>query len=304
MNPVFKAGEEIPARPARIVGGQMKTPGCFLASIAFVLWSAFAFAATYATVDFPGAISTEVLDINNFGVMVGFYSDRTNQHGFIDTNGAFSTLDDPDGSDTNALGINDLGEVVGQYQGNGRYNGFYYDGATFTTINPPNSTSSDLEKINNLGQMTGYYVDQASVQHAFEYDTTTQTFTTLDPPNAKFSGGNGINNLGWVVGTYDTDRANVELTFVYRGGHFTNVPGLSVGLVLLGDINDSGEIVGAIYPPRSIEPHAFLYLNGKLSLFMYPGALDTGASGVNNAGVVVGGYSVVGSQPQGFIRTP
>lgn len=281
----------------------MKNLRCSFGPLVFVLWSAFALAVTYTTVDFPGAIATGVLDINNYGVMVGFYSDRSTQHGFIDSNGAFSTLDHPGGIVTNAIGINDLGQIVGVYQGNGRYNGFYYDGATFTTINPPNSTSSDLEKINNLGQMTGYYVDETFVQHAFLYDASTQTFTTLGPPNAFFSGGNGINNLGWIVGTYSTDGAPFQLTFVYRGGHFTNIQGLT-GNVSPGDINDNGEIVGGIYPTHGIESHAFLYQGGKLSLFMYPGSLSTGASGVNNAGVIVGGYDAYEKEPQGFVRTP
>jgi probable HAF family extracellular repeat protein len=278
-----------------------------LASLAFVLWSAFAFAVTYTTVNFPDAEATLCLcDINNLGIMVGIYVDKTEeqQHGFLDENGAFSTLDYPGGIDTNALGINDLGQIVGLYQSNGRYNGFYYDGGTFTTINPPNSTSSDLEKINNLGQMIGYYVDQNFVQHAFVYDATTQTFTTLDPPSAIFSGANGINNLGWVLGTYSTSGSSHELTFVYRGGHFKTIPHLSAGTIILGDINDNGVIVGGLYPPNSIEVNAFLYRGGELTVFLYPGSLSTGASGVNNAGVVVGGYSAFDSQPQGFVRTP
>jgi probable HAF family extracellular repeat protein len=81
----------------------------------------------YTLLDFPGppntpsASHTEVLGINDNGVIVGTYFgiDQT-QHGFIYQNGVFTTFDDPLASElpgfgTFVNGINDAGQITGGY---------------------------------------------------------------------------------------------------------------------------------------------------------------------------------------------
>lgn len=48
----------------------------------------------YTTIDVPGAASTVAVGVNDWGVVSGFYFDRSgSQHGFIDRDGRFTTVD-------------------------------------------------------------------------------------------------------------------------------------------------------------------------------------------------------------------
>ncbi|MBZ5617854.1 MAG: hypothetical protein LAQ69_03845 [Acidobacteriia bacterium] len=91
-------------------------------------------ADTLALFDFPFSISTNALDINPSGEVVGVYTDAAKKtHGFllrlgdaIDTFGVnpkigmtgpfnFATIDFPGATSTDAYGINSRGDVVGDY---------------------------------------------------------------------------------------------------------------------------------------------------------------------------------------------
>src|SRR5262249_61607269 len=73
-------------------------------------------AATFTTIDFPGATATFVAGINTQGDMVGYYYDSAGgEHGFLLTNGTFSTIDVPGSKITMLSGINDSGQIVGSY---------------------------------------------------------------------------------------------------------------------------------------------------------------------------------------------
>ncbi len=43
---------------------------------------------SYVPFDYPGAVDTWAAGINDFGVIVGSYSDGTSQHGFVEDNTA------------------------------------------------------------------------------------------------------------------------------------------------------------------------------------------------------------------------
>jgi uncharacterized membrane protein len=72
---------------------------------------------TDMSIEFPGALDTEILGLNNEGTVVGIYRGAHNQtHGFIYSAGVYKTLDDPDAVGTTLVnGINNLGTVVGFY---------------------------------------------------------------------------------------------------------------------------------------------------------------------------------------------
>ena len=95
-------------------------------------------------------------------------------------------------------------------------------------------------------------------------------FTTLDVPGSTFTTVAGINNLGQIVGNSSAG------SFLLSGGNFTrlNLPAPPNG------INDFGQIVGG----------NFIYSGGSYTtLNAGPGIFDsTTASGINNAGQVVG----------------
>src|SRR5437763_11947441 len=94
-----------------------------LCALAPMSWGAVA----VTTVDFPGAIATEAMSINDLGDVVGFYtkSDAT-MHGFLFSQGAYSSIDYPGATLTSAMGINNSGQMVGFYSAGSFVQGFYF----------------------------------------------------------------------------------------------------------------------------------------------------------------------------------
>jgi hypothetical protein len=74
--------------------------------------------ATFASIDFPDAISTDALDINAAGEIVGGYTTADSRiHGFLRSrHGDFTPIDVPGSNLTRAAGINRRGDIVGQYR--------------------------------------------------------------------------------------------------------------------------------------------------------------------------------------------
>ena len=98
--------------------------------------SAAAALGTYTTIDVPGATATNAISVNDFGVVVGSYTDTQGvSHGFIDQGGVFTTVDDPQagtasGQGTVAFAINNRGIIVGIYvDSSGTTHGFELDNA-------------------------------------------------------------------------------------------------------------------------------------------------------------------------------
>src|SRR6516225_4659252 len=81
--------------------------------------SAAAAHGNYITIDVPGAAATFAISVNDFGVVVGSYTDAQGvSHGFIDQHGTFTTLNDPhagtaSGQGTVAFAISNRGIIVG-----------------------------------------------------------------------------------------------------------------------------------------------------------------------------------------------
>ena len=98
--------------------------------------SAAAWHGRYTTIDVPGAAATIAVDVNDFGVVVGFYfTSNGTEHGFIDRHGVFTTVNDPhagtaSGQGTVAFAINNRGIIVGIYaDSHGTTHGFELNNA-------------------------------------------------------------------------------------------------------------------------------------------------------------------------------
>src|SRR6516165_10389600 len=93
--------------------------------------SAAASHGKYTTIDVPGATATNAISVNDFGVVVGSYTDTPGvSHGFIDRHGVFTTVNDPQagtasGQGTTVIAINEVGVLGGVYiDANGVNHGF------------------------------------------------------------------------------------------------------------------------------------------------------------------------------------
>lgn len=154
--------------------------------------------------------------------------------------------------------------------------GFLYRNGTYTTVNDPLGVAGPFQGtvligINNLGVLTGIYTDSSGTDHAF-FDVAGR-FITVDNPNAGSAASEGtdfygLNDLGVVTGAY-FDTSGLCHGFIYAAGTFipVNVPGSTTEVM--------NEFV------------AF------------------GPTGINDAGVVVGGYySNSTGLENGFSLTP
>jgi uncharacterized membrane protein len=118
----------------------------------------------FTTIDFPGAVDTLALAINNRDQIVGTSIGAENtKRGFLLEEGEFTGIDHPDatsevrGGGTALNGLNDRGQIVGQYSDSSCH-GFLLDGDTFTTIDNPDALfATGAADIDDRGQIVGFY---------------------------------------------------------------------------------------------------------------------------------------------------
>ena len=262
-------------------------------------------APVFTTVDVPGAMETDVNDVNTAGVMVGYEcSDALCDSGgtakawamingtvkFIRINGALQSR---------AYGINDSNQVVGWYiDAAGITHGFLFKSGTITTLDPPGSTLTNAWSINNGGGIVGTYVDSTGVFRGFTLrNGTYKTFNA--PKGALLTEITGINNTNQMVGIY-FDANSVQHGFMLVGQTFTDItfPGQGVVVTAADRINDSGAIVG-LWGTNTAGPFkGYLKVGTQFTSVVFPGSTETRCRGINNAGLITGRYT----DTSGFIH--
>jgi len=159
-------------------------------------------------------------------------------------------------------------QIAGYYlQPGGGTFGYVQTGRSFTTAQPSGSVDSYLFGINGAGLAAGgYCASGASVcgnlygNHGYTYDYRTGATTTIDYPGAATTVAYGINHAGVIVGGFCDQGTN----------------GCPLDLFLGSS-------------------HAFMDDNGVFTQLDFPGANETTAFGVNNAGTVAGTYEINGT---------
>jgi probable HAF family extracellular repeat protein len=121
--------------------------------------------------------------------------------------------------------------------------------------------------------------------------TSAQTFSSLDYPGAIATTAEGINDSGQVVGYYQ-DGSGAFHGFLYSGGAFSSIdaPFSGAYMTVASDINNNGQIAGAYHTSFS-NIYGFLLTGGAFLPIAYPGAVQSGPDGINNAGDMVGSYA-------------
>jgi hypothetical protein len=298
-----------------------RTVRCLQATGQWPATSAPATAESFVTIDPPGSTSTTPSAITPDRTIVGLYSDAAGvQHGFLrDRNGGFTTFDPPGSASTTPTSVTPNGEIAGAYCDTAacpRTHGFVRgrDGA-FTTFDSPGASGSiensmygysgsPPPSINPAGVVAGTYFD-ASGEHGF-LRTKNGALTTIDAPGSQ---GNtevlAINPSGVVVGDSFCCAGFVR----FPNGSFTTFesadicPGESIPT---GGVNPAGVVAGSTEDPSCTVALGFLWtLEGRLTTFGVPGAINTGAEAINPAGSITGPFFfTLGSGIHGFVRTP
>jgi hypothetical protein len=158
---------------------------------------------------------------------------------------------------------------------------------TFKTVDVPFPGAHDtgVAGINNRGVLTGLYLDPASQDLGFtKVRATFRLIPLLNPHH--------INQAQHFTGWYDS-RSGL-LGFLYRGTEFLtiHVPGSNLTEAI--GLNDHDEVVGDYRDAQGF--HAFLFQAGTgTGIYTtvdppFPSFSGYGATGINNAGVIVGGF--------------
>jgi len=283
-----------------------------------VATSSIAWAQTYTTVDYPGAVLTELIGgPNPQGTSVGGYTLTAGGalHGFTVRGGVFTPFDPPGSTFTTADFIDPRGDIVGAYvDAGGVSHGFVLSGGSYTTVDYPGAAGTTLTSINPSGEMSGATCSDpacgvtgaTNVTHSFLVSKKGAFSATFDPPGAASSTSSVVIPSGAVVGA-DTDLSGTTCFtqcqgyMLYKGTYATiNYPGST--FTFAGGANAPGDIVG-IYTDSAGNGHGFLF-NGAYTSFDYPGAIFTEATGINPSGVIVGLYVDSAGAVNGFMRTP
>jgi hypothetical protein len=159
----------------------------------------------------------------------------------------------------------------------------------------PGSTAASGKGIANDGTVVGYWRDAGNASHGLL--AVNGNVTTLDRPGAGSAYLNGVNEAGLIVESSDT--MPVTSAFEYQSGTFTSfsLPRYSGAPE---DVNNSGVEVGT-YTDAQARSRGFRRSGGAVTTIDYPIAMPTYLSGINDAGLIVGTYTVFGSwAPHGF----
>jgi hypothetical protein len=121
-------------------------------------------------------------------------------------------------------------------------------------------------------------------------------YTAENFPGAPQTQVSGINNIGTTVGSY-TDSSGSVIGFYKRGATFTSVSDpYAPNITSFFSVNDSNIVAGSYFSLVSFEPFAFTYDFGSETftpIVLPPSFNAKGvvASGINNAGDIVGSYA-------------
>lgn len=285
----------------------------------FAVFAAFSIPAAADTITYQytsyqvsGALYTQAEDINNNGLMVGYYVNHTGSFGFIynTLNGTTTSLSGPAGAtNVQAEGINDAGVVVGTYtNSSGNTEGFTYTpGVGYTSYIAPAATSyMGFSGINNAGQISGNYGTSGPGADVFTPASGGYTDNRLQIPGALSLGAGKLNDAGDVVGYIQRFSGG---SVIYQGFMWDsttenystfNVPGDVGNSTQVWDINNSGVMVGDYF---SSQITGFIDNHGSYTSILYPGSNYTYVTGINDSNEIVGWYMTPSSNPIAFFAT-
>jgi probable HAF family extracellular repeat protein len=247
---------------------------------------------TYTQIDVPGSSNTYCWGIDTAGDVVGYYLDASSgaYYGYVLSNGNYTTIQYQGELTTSTFlrGINDVGQMVG----NTDEAAFSYDSlsGTFTTLPMYNNALTYPSAINNAGVIVSNSYGDIGVK------LVGSTYTKILPPTSPDSWVQGITAGGGIVGFAFAN--NQVFSFSYHAGKYKEVLRPYTGFEIYGISSSGKSIVG--YGNQN----GFLYQDGTMQTLAFPGATATYATGVNEAGEVVGWFIDSSIIYHGFTWTP
>ena len=259
------------------------------------------------TVQYPtDPTFTQLLGINNSGVIAGFHGAATAQGFTLTLPNNFTTENFPGSTQTMVTGINKNGDTVGIYMDTlGNTHGFTNIGGTFTTVDDPASTVFNQGLgINNADTTVGYYAPtQAGTTGQIAYSQSGGVFSNVNSllPSNFNSQAVGIDNAGDIVGFY-MPTATTSIGFLDLAGVISTIDPFGSTFTQALGINNLGEIVG-FYTDAGNVQHGYVDIGGVFNSFDPAGSTSTTINGVNDLGQIVGFYTDANDNVIGFVGT-
>lgn len=227
------------------------------------------------------------------------------------------------GLSSTALGINNAGQLVGSYTDGTGVKGYVLTGTFYDTFSYPGSIRTFGRALNNTGLVTGYAETGSApmVSVGFIYQPASFTFTAIAPTGSTFTIAQGVNDAGVVVGSSIMPPGTVyagspggaygwvrqtsgTLTFFRVNGLPSRARGINSAGDIVGWVNDT---TGAILSFKVNVPGLLPYEDISVAASDYitaPGAFQTIAEGINDAGYISGSVYDAAGISQGFIAAP
>jgi hypothetical protein len=247
---------------------------------------------TLQTVAAPNSIITQLVDINDSGVIAGTSFDANNApHAFIDSNGRFTNID-PRGATTAApIAINNNNQIIGQYTDvNFDVGSFIYSGGKTTVLSAPGASQIEAWAINNNGFVVGQYQGKDGLTHGFA--TKNGHNFSINGPGAYFTIASGVSDSNDVFGIYISnapDGSQQIHGYPASPTKFSTIDAPDGSPVSLSGINTANQVIG--HYDNSSGEHGFVYYKGKETPINIGGATNVTPIAINNFGVVAGVYT-------------
>lgn len=290
---------------------------------------------TYATVDFPGAVTTSAINgINDLGGFAGVYDDAHKHYrGFSGHlgNPALTPVDVPGAVQTFVIGVTNDDCISGTWiDSGGAQHGFVLRNGSYTTIDVPGAApktrglfefgaglGSSVYGANALGDVVGQYADKRGLGHGFRLRGG--VYETIDPlGTSRLPGGSGGSSLvritddGTIAGNFyqrlgsHGPAGSRARGFILRGNRFETVA-VPQGVVtqVMGP-SANGCATGIYFTLAQLTRlRGFTYCQGTYARIAHPeGQRLTTVSDMAVDGTLVGEFTGTDRRTHGFIATP
>jgi uncharacterized protein (TIGR03437 family) len=280
-----------------------------LAGLAVTVASGASIPYKYLEISYPNATFTQLLGINNAGMIAGYYDEDANKGFTLKLPSAFTAENYPDSAQTQVIAINAASDTAGFYvDAKDVTHGFTRIKGTFATVDAPNTAFNQILGMNNAGELAGYSSTDAggeTLQKAFVRQAN-GTFKYLAVPSGTTnSQATGINDAHTVCGFYVDQDDNNHGFVMPSGGALTTLDYPNSTFTQALGINNAGQIVGQ-YMDAAEGMHGFIYTNGVFQTIDEPMGMagTTLVNGINDQAQIVGFYGDADGNTIGFVGTP
>ena len=287
-------------------------------TVLVALLAAGAAQAAYVLTEFsrPGALTTQLWDVNNSVAMVGYSTSGVappdGASAFVFSGGTFTSLSGPAGTlSSYALGISDGGTVVGTYinttavdaLGNvelGAFRGYIFQGGVYAEYDVAGAFETVLRGISPDGRyITGYYGNGSTGRRiGFVLDTVSNVRTDVSRADSLFTIAQGVNDQGKVVGSDVIAGAPASrpgfivdpITGIRTDGMLAGAQRTAIRAITFDD-----ELAGW-YIDQLGALRGFVGSLSQFEAIKFAGAEQTFVEGINDARTLVGNYSIGDAQ--------